>query len=126
MAKFKIPNLKIKHFYYYVPPCPKCGSRITGRYVKQPRKQDDAEYMQRESLKHGELIRFVPSEPTKNCYCEECEYEWGHKVQMYLISKERMNEEIEVRDTLSLYREFNEKYPRKKKSFFGRIFGFLP
>ena len=37
-----------------------------------------------------------------------------------------MEEEIETRDTRSLYMEFNEKYPRKKKSFFGRIFGLLP
>lgn len=118
--------IKIRHLYYYVPPCPKCGSRITGRYVKQPHNQGDAEYMQRESLKHGELIRFVPSEPIKNCYCEECGHEWGHTVRSYFITKERMEEEIEARDTRSLYMEFNEKYPRKKKSFFGRIFGLLP
>lgn len=115
-----------RRLYYKVPPCPECGSRKTGRYVKKPRSMEDTIYTQSQSLMSGELIRFVPREPIKNCYCEECGYEWGHTVHAELLPVTEIEEEMEVRDTKRRYFEFQERYPMKKKSFLGKIFGLLP
>lgn len=115
-----------KGIYYYVPRCPNCGSRVTGRYMKEQRNADDTIYVMKNSLKHGELITFVPNVPYENCYCEDCGHEWHHNVDLKWISKERIEEEKKARDTLKRYLEFEKKYPKKKKSIFKKIFGLLP
>lgn len=115
-----------KRLYYRVPPCPECGSRKTGRYMKKPRSVEDMVYVQSQSLANGELIRFVPREPIKNCYCEDCGYEWGHTVHGEWLPDSVIEAEIEARETRERYLEFQEKYPMKKKSFLGKIFGLLP
>ena len=45
--------------YYYVPSCPKCGSVITGRFVRA-RNDNDADWIIDESLRHGEIVSPVP------------------------------------------------------------------
>ena len=116
----------MKHIYYYIPPCPKCGSMHTGRYVKQPRRAEDARYMMEQSLKHGELIRFTYIEPLNNAFCEDCGYEWPQPVRtMRMTRKEIMNASA-GKDTMSRYADFVNKNPKKKKTIFGKIFGLLP
>lgn len=119
-------KINLKGFYYYVPPCPNCGSRVTGRYVKEPRKKEDMLYTERESLKHGELIKFLPFVPRTNAYCEECGYEWAQTVDAKWISRERIEEEKRVRGTNRRYVEFMKENPKKKPSFLHKICGFLP
>lgn len=119
-------KFKMKSFYYYVPPCPNCGSRITGRYVREPRNKENMLYTARESLAHGELIRFLPFVPRTNAYCEECGFEWPQRVDAKWISKERIAEEKRVRGTNRRYTEFMEQNPKKKPSIFHKILGFLP
>lgn len=115
-----------KGMYYYVQRCPKCGSRKTGRYMKEPRNIDDAEYTMRNSLMHGEIIEFLPEIPYDNCFCEDCGHEWHYDVGAKWISKERIEEEKRARETYKKYVEFNKKHPKKKKSIFKKIFGLLP
>ncbi len=117
---------EMRTLYYYVPPCPNCGSRVTGHYVKEPRLKDDALYQERESLSHGELIRYLPREPFNNAYCEDCGYEWSQRIEGKLFSKERVTEEMRVRKTNLRYAEFMKENPKKKPSFLHKIFGFFP
>lgn len=112
----------MKHLYYYVPPCPVCGSRMTGRYVLQPRAAADARYVELESLKHGELVRFVFEIPKNNAYCEECGHEWHENVEAKFYDKTFINEEIQARGTMSRYAAFVQENP-KRRSLIGRIFG---
>lgn len=121
-----IGRLLGRKIYYYIPTCPDCGSRRTGKYVKEPSSAETAQYIMRQSLRHGELITFLPEVPFTNCYCEECGYEWHYDVVGKWISPRRIEEEKVARNTNQKYIAFNRKYPRKKKSLFRKIFSFLP
>lgn len=117
---------RVPRIYYYVPPCPSCGSRKTGRYVRQPLTAADMRYVETESLKNGELVRFAPRVPEKNAYCEDCGHEWACGISARLVPRERIMEEQAARGSAARYAAYMEHSPRKKKSIFGRIFGFLP
>lgn len=118
-------NLKMRKKYYYVQRCPECKSRVTGQYLKRPKYEVDANYMIRESLKHGELITLVDEIPRNNCYCEDCGHEWRYRVEGLLISPERYHEEGEVRGARKRLIEFDKEHPRRK-GFFKTALGFLP
>ena len=106
IAKLLNKRLRIKHIYYYVPQCPMCKSWKTGRYMRQPM---DPLYTMRKSLEHGELVRFVPREPIKNCYCTECGYEWGAHIEMKLLTSEEIMEQQRKRDTHKVFFKFQEE-----------------
>ncbi len=113
----KFPQMR--HMYYYVPPCPRCQSRRTGRYVRKP--FTGAGYMQRESLKAGELIRFLPSEPKKNAYCEACGYEWPCYIRLKWLTTDEMHEEQKARNTAPRYEAFVAETSSVQPSFWERI-----
>ena len=115
---------RIPHIYYYVPPCPVCGSRKTGRYVRQPLTTGDMLYVERESLRNGELVRFAVHIPEKNAYCDECGYEWGCSIRARLMPRERIIEEQAARDSAAMYAACLGRSP-VKKSFLKRITGIL-
>ena len=117
---------RIPHIYYYVPPCPACGSRKTGRYVRQPLTAADIRFVETESLRSGELVRLAARIPEKNAYCEDCGHEWACSISARLLPQERIAEEQVTRGTAAKYAAYMENRPGKKKSVFGRIFGFLP
>ena len=48
-----IGRLLGRKIYYYIPTCPDCGSRRTGKYVKEPSSAETAQYIMRQSLRHG-------------------------------------------------------------------------
>ena len=85
---------RIPHIYYYVPPCPACGSRKTGRYVRQPLTAGDMRFVEVESLRSGELIRFAPRIPEKNVYCEDCGHEWACSIRASLMPRERIGRKV--------------------------------
>lgn len=123
----KMLDLLKKKIYYYVQTCPNCKSRVTGRYIKRPRYQSDEIYLERNSLLHGELVRFVDHDVSDNCYCEDCGHEWYYNVVGRLISKERYEEEGLVRGARQKLKEFNEKHPRKiEKNVLKRLLKTLP
>ena len=112
--------------YYYVPACPECGSKRTGRYIRLPLGQGNARYVEEESLKHGELVRFAVKVPQKNAYCEECGNEWHQEVHAVLVTGKELGEESAARGANARYAEFLKTHPAKRKTIFGKIFGFLP
>lgn len=115
---------KMRHLYYYIPPCPVCGSRRTGRYVRRP--FSGAGYMMEKSLKAGELIRFRSKEPEKNAYCEKCGHEWPCLVETKFLTKEEMLDEQEARGTIEPYEQIQERKQMQNfesRGFLGRLFG---
>ena len=98
---------KIRFPYYYVPPCPKCGSMETGRIVKQP--GSHADYTMMASLKNGEIIMFDPSpSPTDNLFCLHCGNVWTGEVTLRMLSKSQISYEAKKRGTLDLLQEFKK------------------
>ena len=119
-----IKNFRMRYPYKYVEPCPECGSRCTGRYIKEPMTETDMEYIELESLKHGEIVRFMPKEPIENAFCVECGHRWGYTARTIYLTKEAMEEEINARGTEMAYKELREEISNKnlitgkrKKSF---------
>ena len=111
------------NMYKYVPPCPKCGSFCTGRYVKEPYSEKGKDYLERESLRFGEIVRFIQSIPYKNMFCVDCDYKWHGIVETKLISKDELDDMIEKRETYEAYIEAKEeqafKNDTKKGGFFN-------
>lgn len=119
----------MKQIYYYVPPCPVCGSRRTGRYLRTPFMDHDYTYL--DSLKNGELVRFSDQIPDDNCYCADCGHRWHKVINPVFISTDQKEEEKIARGTISLYEsemaarhsdsESGSKIGRFAKSMFGPI-----
>lgn len=90
---------KIKHPYYYVPQCPVCGSRITGRLVKDHR-NTDIEWVIQTALKHGELVRPMPElPPYADAFCAVCQNEWFAGVHLHWMTAEEIQQEKKIRGT---------------------------
>ena len=117
--------MKLPALYYYIPPCPVCGSNRTGRYVKRPilHSEKDLRYLIEESLSHGELIRICEKEPIENAYCEECGHEWPEHVYARLWDTERIEEQKKLRGTAKKYAKFQSENPRQKKTLIKKIIG---
>ena len=117
--------MKIPAIYYYVPPCPECGSRKTGRYVSRSITQEDTNYMIKESLKHGELVRIRNPVPINNAYCEECGHEWPQIIRARLWDTEKVEEETCARGTFEKYEQFCIENPKRNmlQRFMGVISG---
>lgn len=96
----------MRHFYYYIPPCPKCGSRRTGRYIRETR---NSAMIEESSLRHGEIVRFAMEEPIKNAFCVDCGYTWGCTPELKFWPQSRIQEEIEERTTEEAYIELKEQ-----------------
>ena len=110
--------------YYYVPPCPECGSPVTGHYVRQPFTASYIRYVKEDSLRHGELVRTVPHVPEKNAYCEACGYEWTQDIPLRLMPASRVEEEKRLRGIAVKYASFQEHNP-KKKPIWRKFTGFF-
>lgn len=112
---------------YYIPPCPVCGSCCTGRYVKKP--VMDASFVEEESLKHAEIIRFCSSEPVKNAFCVDCGHTWGCTPKSRFVSSDELVHEEELRGTREAYEEIRrmnrESRDAKKRSAGRRVLGFF-
>ena len=110
--------------YYYVPPCPECGSHITGRYVRRPLTKADIRYVKNESLSHGEIIRMADKVPVVNAFCETCGHEWPEHVFARIVPGWMVEEEKTKRGTRARYAEFQTKEPRRRP-FWSRFTGFF-
>ena len=91
-------------FYYDVPPCIRCGSYITCRYIKL-HGDNDVEWQIDESLRHGELVQALDELPEQNCFCAECGCEWIGDVKLRFISKAELQEEKKQRHTIEIMTE---------------------
>ena len=113
---------KLKMPYYYVPACPKCGSYITGRFVRA-RNDNDADWIIDESLRHGEIVSPVPKVLSENCFCCECNTTFSGNVEMKWLSMNELDAEKLKRDIYAIWQERheNEDERKDKRSFFSKI-----
>ena len=110
----------IPHLYYYVPPCPVCGSEITGRYIKKYM-GDNGKKIIEDGFRHGEIIKLTPQKSQNNCFCLACNNEWSDIIQPMMIRDDRMEEEIKKRHINELFEYYmseEEEQEKKKKGFF--------
>ena len=95
---------RLKKPYYYVPPCPNCGSFITGRFVKA-RNDYDADWLIDESLRHGEIVSPVPDVLSENCFCCDCNATFTGIVKMQWLSLNELDEQKLKRDIYEIWQE---------------------
>lgn len=108
-----IKNFRMRYPYKYVEPCPKCGSKCTGRFVKEPLTEADTEYIELQSLKHGEIVRFAPREPITNAFCVDCGYRWEYTARTLYLTRSEIDAEIVNRGTEGAYLELKESISQK-------------
>lgn len=80
--------------YTYVPPCPHCGSTVTGRFVNR-------DYIDKyiiHALKRGELVQPAINITERNLYCETCGFEWHGFTKLQILSKDELNEQKILRN----------------------------
>lgn len=112
--------------YYYVPPCPSCGSRATGRYLKSHRAPDD-EYIADASLKNGEVVILRPEVPGNNAFCLTCGCEWPEYVEARFMTLEKIDEEKAARSTKEImaHEKEEKKGMKKKRGVFHTVTRFI-
>ena len=112
---FKKLKAKIRMPYYYVPPCPYCGSVRTGRFVEYRRDTQD-QYTEKMSLKNGELIQFVAKiDPEASFFCADCGTTWSEYAPMKWFTMEEIEEEKKKRGTAAYYTETIEEEKDERK-----------
>lgn len=81
-----------KKTQYYVPPCPKCQSTLTGRFLYLT-SINGVEKIVSQRLAHGELVRVIPGmceSSYENAFCEECGCEWHANIEVRRLTDEEM------------------------------------
>lgn len=91
-------NRMIRKTYYYVEPCPRCKSPVTGRFIRSHQERE-TEWTINEALRHGELVSPVQEIPVRNLFCASCGYRWMGEAKLKLLSVEELELEIENRCT---------------------------
>ena len=120
-----LKNFRMKYPYKYVEPCPECGSRCTGRYMKQPLTETDKEYIEVKSYENGEIIRFSSKEPVLNAFCVDCGHRWSANIKTILLTKQEIETEILARGTEMALVELNEEISTKNSISGHRKNGFF-
>lgn len=121
---------KVFHkFYYYVPPCPKCNSKITGRFMKELPSAYDNDWRMRECLSNGEIIAAKKTlKGNENCFCVKCGHTYPAIVSLKFMSKYKIEQEKEDRKTdiiLYNYEKKNEDREIEKPDLFRRFIGHM-
>lgn len=112
-----------KRPYYYVPPCPRCQSRKTGRYVKNPVVKQDKGYIFEESLKNGEIVEETDIVPVENAFCCDCGYEWSCYIETIWLTPQEILKQKRARGIEGLSEKLeNERREERKKEPFAKKF----
>ena len=86
--------------YHYVPPCPRCGSLKTGRYICLADTYSGIERIIGRNYQKGELTKIIhgfDNYEMPNLYCEECGIEWRGRVEELPLTNSRIIEESKKR-----------------------------
>ena len=77
--------------YHRVPPCPRCESKKTGRFIYVANTRNGVEKIIGDCMARGELVRVIPGLETtqyENAYCENCGVEWHANIETFWLPKE--------------------------------------
>lgn len=89
----------LKTRYHYVPPCPRCNSQKTGRFIYMATTNNIDKIISSRMLK-GELVKIIPGiteSQYENAYCEECGCEWHANIDILLLDQENISKEMSKR-----------------------------
>ena len=116
---------KIRKPYYYVPKCPKCGSRVTGRFVRA-RNDNDAEWLIDESLRNGEIVSPMPKVLSENCFCCECNATFKADTELRWLNLDELDKEKIDRNIYDIWLERrNASDERAKEPVLKRVWNHL-
>ena len=85
----------LKTRYHYVPPCPRCNSQKTGRFIYMATTNNIDKIISSRMLK-GELVKIIPGiteSQYENAYCEECGCEWHANIENLWLNQEQILKE---------------------------------
>ncbi len=101
--------------YYYVPPCPKCKSLLTGRFIKVHRDIEN-EWAMKEALRNGELVKPVEEIPDDyDSICFECDHMFYGPVELKIVPMSRIRKEKQLRGTNEILGCINDYYKENAK-----------
>lgn len=106
-----------------MPPCPVCGSCVTGQYRKLPKRH--ALYEMENHLKNGEIVLFVEQVPISNAFCLKCHHTWPQVVKTKVLGEKEIAKEMRARNVRTLYEAFQEQYDLKDTKHKGVIKGIV-
>lgn len=116
---------KIKIPYHNVPPCPQCGSFVTGEFIKT-KWNDDKAWLVDDSLRRGEIVNPVVEMSENNCFCVECGHTWKGSIKVESYSLAQIEEEKKKRHTaVFLADNIQEKKENRKKGLSGLFINFI-
>jgi hypothetical protein len=79
--------------YHYVPPCPRCGSLRTGRFITGS--YDSISEVR--ALKKGELIQSKYTQDSFTCFCDDCGISFPGQIKIMLLSSAELQEQKKLR-----------------------------
>ena len=100
--------------YYYVPPCPVCGSKNTGYYKRMT---DDSGWTSKEGLKHGEIVRETTEVTDNNAFCEECGFEWSQQIKPIIISRKSRMDMMQEKGLLARLDAMKEQHTKEYEEY---------
>ena len=116
----------IKKPYYYVPPCPDCGSSVTGRFIIGAENNTN-EWILHESLRNGEMATIIPVALSGNCFCVDCDVIFKAKIEQKMLSLSEIERQKRLRRTNEMYVSLKriEKEKQRHRNFISRSIGKL-
>ncbi len=122
---------KAKKMYYLVPPCPNCGSYVTGRFFKIKSNEYNNQWIIKEGLKNGEIMAPAEKIDDENVFCMACGNTWYHNISSSWFTYEQVEMQKDMRGTRQMLREITleefEGQPQKHgiiggiKKYIGHI-----
>ena len=104
--------------YYWVPPCPFCGSEKTGRFIFPMPFQKYQQLV--DSCRNGELVMFYDDLQDETAFCAECGYKWNAKIESRFLTDAERDAERKKRDVDILYKEDIVKEAEDQENFLSK------
>ncbi len=111
----------IKLPYHDVPPCPYCGSHLTGRCVRMGR---FSKWLIMAALRYGEHLEPLFDDNLRSAaFCRNCSYEWPEDVPVRWMSLREIKFQKYIRETdeyLELFKLLKNLKKIKKYNIFDQ------
>lgn len=111
----------IRKPYYYVPPCPRCGSPVTGRYVTMWMCK---KWIIEDSLYHGEYVRQADGDDLRDkAFCLDCNYIWPEEARLKWMTLNEIKKQKAIRHTCETFESiYAKRKVKKEKTWFSKWF----
>lgn len=118
--------IKFKRRYHFVPYCPKCGSKKTGRYVYMSNSRLSIEKYIASCLAKGEIVKPISALDTtkqENAFCLDCGCEWNAIIDTIWFTPEQIEKHRtqrgisskQYKDVINIKKTVKKKLKEEKK-----------